>query len=190
MYITGLTALTILSFILLSAAIPARRDFLYGRSGSSHSNADTFALSPIFESNGPPQTFPSHLVLTRRSASAIPVGNDWFLHFERYMWALPVQPAVEKLLVFYNALQAEAAARAHQNTVSALTHFGKGNLQLEILCPAGTLPWIFIETFAEWMVHVTNRGFAGLYTARIVHAATGVTVTMTLHLLAAAAVGN
>lgn len=105
------------------------------------------------------------------------------------MWAVPIQPAVEKMLVFYNALQAEAAARANQNTVSALTQFGKGNLRLEILCE-GTLPWMFIEMFAGWMLHVTNRGFAGLYTARVFHTANGATVTITLHLLAAAAVGN
>jgi len=189
MYLPGLTASCMLSFVLLSNAMPANYNFLGGGSGPLQSNADTFALSPILESNGHHQTDPSHLVLTRRSVPAIPVGNNWFMYFERYMWAAPIQPAVEKMLVFYNALQAEAAARADQNTVSALTQFGKGNLRLEILCE-GTLPWFFIGTFAEWMLHVTNRGFAGLYTAKVVHAATGVTVTITLHLLAAAAVGN
>jgi len=189
MYLPGLTASCILSFVLLSAAMPAKHTSLGGRSGPLQTDADLIALSPILEFDNQHQTDPSHLILTRRSVPAIPVGNNWFMYFEQHMWAAPIQPAVEKMLVFYNALQAEAAARADQNTVSALTQFGKGNLRLEILCE-GTLPWFFIGSFAEWMLHVTNRGFAGLYTARVVHAATGVTVTITLHLLAAAAVGN
>ncbi len=188
MYIPGLTT-CILSLVLLSAAVPTKHDFLGGRSGPSQSNADTFASSPIVESNNHHQTDPSHLILARRSALAVSVGNSWFMFFERYMWAAPIQPAVEKMLVFYNALQAEAAARVNQNTASTLTQFGKGNMRLEIFCEEA-LPWTFIESFAAWMLHVTNRGFAGLYTARVVNAATGATAMITLHLLAAAAVGN
>lgn len=189
MYTPGLTASCIFFWVFLSAAMPTEHNSFSVRSGQLQNNANLIALSPTLKFNGHHQTDPSHLVLTRRSAPLVPVGNNWLMHFERYMWAVPIQPAVDKMLVFYNALQAEAAARADQNTASTLTHFGKGNMRLDIFCEQ-TLPWMFIEAFAGWMLHITNRGFAGLYTARVDHTTTGATVTFTLHLLAAAALGN
>lgn len=183
MYITGLTASCILPFVLFAAAIPLKDNFLNGRNGLLQTNADIFILTPTLQFNAHHGTSSSHLVLSSRSLPAIPLGNNWFLYFEQYMWAAPIAPAVETMVVFYSALQAEAAARANLNTNSPLTQFGKGNLRLNIICE-GTLPWFFIGSFAQWMLHVTNRGFAGLYTARVVNAATGVTVTITLSILA------
>ena len=188
MYLPGVFALVapcILPFILLSTAIPLDTDTLNVRAELLHGRTDVFALSPRpgLDYHG---TISSHLGLSSRSTPAVSVGNNWFITFEQYTWVIPVQPAVDKLLVFYDALQAEAASRGTQNTVSALTQFGKGNLRLDILCE-GALPWHFIGGFAEWMLGVTSRGFAGLYTARVIHAATGVPVTVTLQIMAAAA---
>lgn len=189
MHTTGFIVPWLLSFVFLSVAVPINTDLSVVHTQLLQKLADTHPLPPGLSSNGNPNSDFSHIFLSDRSLPAMSVGGNWYLFFEQYIWATPTHLAVERMLVFYNALQAEAAARGPQDTSASSIQFGKGNLRLLISCER-PLSWLFLENFANWMLGATNQGFAGLYTARVVDAASGLTITITLQLLAAVVLPN
>ena len=185
MYLPGITAYCMLSFVLLSAAAPLNTDVLNTETHSLQRRLDIFPLqSSRALPNGHHATVLNDFPLSNRAIPAVDVGRQWLLLFEQSVLAIPFQSAAEQLAVFYDALHAEAASRQNQLTPYPLTLFGKGNLILSIYSE-GAVPWFFLGHFADWMLQITRRGFAGLYTARVVNAATGVTIIMTLQVMGA-----
>ena len=185
MYLLGIAAHCMLSLVLLSTAAPLNTDVLNTTAHSLQRRLDIFALhSPEAQPNDRYATVSNDVPLSNRAIPAVPVGNQWWLFFEQSVIAIPFQHAAEQLAVFYDALHAEAASRQDQNTAFPLTLFGKGNLRLSIYSE-GVIPWFFVGHFAAWMLDITRRGFAGLYAARVVNAATGATIIMTLQVIGA-----
>ena len=185
MCLPGITAYCMLSFVLLSAAAPLSTGVLSTKVHSLQRRLDILSLqSPRALPNGHHATVLNDFPLSNRAIPAVDVGREWWLFFEQSVTAIPFQHAAEQLAVFYDALHAEAASRQDQIVPHPRTLFGKGNLRLSIYSE-GVVPWFFVGHFAVWMLEITRRGFAGLYIARLVNAATGVTIIMTLQVMGA-----
>ena len=188
MYISAyIVVLCLLSSAPLSATVPLKSDTLSAAAKPIQRPRSTFPFTPGVHPDDYHGITATHSNLVIRAMEAVPIGNNWFLVFEQCLYAIPYQEAANQLIVFYDALQAEAADRANQMTPAALTSFGKGNLRLDIASDA-VIPWFFVGAFASWMAQITHQGFAGLYRARVVSGA-GVTVIMTLQIVAPPGMG-
>lgn len=183
MHLLRLFASFLLFFVSKSTTAPFSADPSSILIQQERRDSNSFLLSTRLQSSDKHVQPSNSSSLISRAVPAVGVGHNWVLLFEQTLWALPVQQAANELVIFYNELQAEAASRADQSTFTQLTQFGKGNLRLDIFSE-GAIPWYFIGSFAGWMLEVTRAGFAGFYRARVVNAASGVTVMITLHLMA------
>lgn len=104
---------------------------------------------------------------------------------------LPGLPPVADLAAFYSAVEAFATTAGAKlpYTTNPNTEIAVGSLKLRVVCSVSHVPWNFVREFAQMLREMTGRGFTGLYDARLINIAAGVTVFVTLHVsqIAAAA---
>ena len=179
MHVVSIALILLAAFALHCTALPASQP------NDPKCLVDFPSLIP---KGGPFSTHSLHLH-TAREVSITSWIPGWTLYFSAHRMVLPGLPSVADLAAFYSAVEAFAATAGAKlpHTTNTNTEITVGSLKLHVACSVAHVPWSFVSEFAQMLRAMTAQGFTGLYDARLINTATGVTVYVTLHVRQVAA---
>ena len=100
---------------------------------------------------------------------------------------LPLHTASSALIQLYTNLISDAASEVASIPISSLTA-SRGSIYVDFVASEGyNIPWGFVAEFAEKMLVVTERGFAGEFDGEYTHLASGAVIKVALRVAMAAA---
>lgn len=107
------------------------------------------------------------------------LGDEWNLDYHDFTCLLPLATAAAELINFYENVAGYASVT--DLATAQRYRLWMGEILMEAMAPDGyDIPWAMVQSFANWMLERTRRGYVNTYQINFIHKATGGLLTFSL----------